>query len=385
MKYEAKGGGYFIAKNIKAGTSTSESFTKVSKTTKLCYRYDDEPPQHCSDKGSCFSEPLYLSSRITRSRNVNISFKSWLDPYPIGGYSSHASSIESYTISVSEVRPPAGNIDKKVVYTKIVNNTVNKLNLEINSSTPVLYRILLEVKDTAQNIRYARRFLLFDNSSKITSTDRNYTFQITSASSNTSYKWQTHHNEICLNWEGYFLNRFYRSYPLLDAIQTEYGISGIYEQRSGQIPVSGTPNVHGIVRYSISWSINNGTYTKPTDVPDFQNQRFCKQYLLSDGDTITFILTPVDIVGNVFSEKRTVRIDRSRPVIRNVWISENGFPALYLLNKNDLTKVEITFEALDPHSGIRNVRWAFGTSENKQELRNGTLAVQTNVRNGTCT
>lgn len=358
---------------------TTESYTKVTSSRSLCYRYDDLPPKHCSENGSCKAEPLFLSMRIIRFSTVSISFENWFDPYPDGFEQSSASTIESFAVSLSEIIPPSGQIDTNVVYSTTVNKTFSRLNFDIDSDKPVLYRVLLKVSDVAGNVRHARRFLLYDNSSKITSANTYATFLITSASQETNYTWQVHHGETCLNWTGHFFNNFYKNNQLLNAVQSELGINGVYEQSTGVLPVQGTKNVNGIVKYTISWSLNDEKNSLPFEVPDFQNQTFCENHSLRDGDRITFTVTPIDIVGNVYSESRSVHIDRSGPLIQNVWLTKNGFPILYLNKTGDLDTTELYFEALDPHSGIKSINWTFGVKETGEELQHGTVKVNTKV------
>lgn len=379
LTYEAKAGGYLTSKNLKTNEETTKSYTKVTSNRTLCYRYDNVSPQHCSENESCNVEPLSLSGRIIRSSLVVFSFEGWLDPYPDGFEKSYSSSVDSYTVSINEIIPPTGQVDAKVLYTTTVNNTVSRLDFDIDSSKPVLYRIMLTVRDAADNVRYARRFLLYDNSSKITSANTYSTFVVTSASRETNYMWQVNRREICLNWTGHFYNDFYKNNQLLNAVESEFDISGVYEQLNGPLPVQGTRNVDGIVRFTVEWSVNTLTNSTPVEVRDFQTQTFCNQYLLNDGDTITFTVRPIDIVGNVYSESRTVYIDRSSPLIQNVWLTTNGFPSLYIRKLEDIKTMEVGLEAMDPHSGVRSIHWTFGVKETGEELYSGSVAVKTKV------
>ena len=55
-----------------------------------------------------------------------------------------------------------------------------------------VYAVLLTVEDNAGNAQVARRFLIFDNNSTIsTYTDDNKQLRVTSAAKNTSYSWLT--------------------------------------------------------------------------------------------------------------------------------------------------------------------------------------------------
>ncbi|KAH3802479.1 hypothetical protein DPMN_156157 [Dreissena polymorpha] len=338
--------------------------------------------------GSCSSEPITLQKRVTRSTVSLIHFNGWVDPVPNGGESKTASTIESYQITVNEVPPSNGSL--KVDYTmnvytrKVLSSNVHEMELNLTSNSPRLYCITLEVKDIADNVRHSRRFMLYDNTSFIEAWKEN-PFQFDSASPKTNFTWQTHHNEICLIWKNYFINMFYLQNKLFNPIESEpHGhITGVYEQTTGLLPVGGTPNVHGIVQYFVSWKLNNGAFSVEQLVPDFLNQRFCTNLSVADGQTYTFNIRPVDIVDNTFNESRTVYIDRSPPLINNIWLKKDGYEMLYVHNSTDLSKMQMTFDALDPHSGLYNIKWEFGIADTSTVLASGYLPVG-QIKNSTC-
>ncbi|KAH3799514.1 hypothetical protein DPMN_153124 [Dreissena polymorpha] len=309
-----------------------------------------------------------------------VQFTGWVDPVPSGGASKTASTIESYQITVNEVPPSNGSL--KVDYTKntytrkVPSSDVHEMELNLTSNSPRLYCVTLEIKDIADNVRQSRRFMLFDNTSFIeTWKDNPYKFD--SASPETNFTWQTHHNDICLNWKNYFINMFYLQNELLNEIESEpHGhITGVYEQTTGLLPVGGTPNVHGIIQYFVSWKLNNGAFTEEQLVPNFLNQRFCTNLNVADGQTYTFNIRPVDIVDNTFNESTTVYIDRSPPHINNIWLKKDGYEMLYVHNSTDLSKMQMTFDALDSHSGLKNIKWEFGIADTSTTLTSGYLSV----------
>ncbi|KAH3802487.1 hypothetical protein DPMN_156165 [Dreissena polymorpha] len=330
--------------------------------------------------GSCSSEPIKLQKRVTRSTVSLIQFNGWVDPVPNGGKSKTASTIESYQITVNEVPPSNGSLKvdyTKNVYTrKVLSSNVHEMELNLTSNSPRLYCIKLEVKDIADNVRHSRRFMLYDNTSFIEAWKEN-PFQFDSASPKTNFTWQTHHNEICLIWKNYFINMFYLQNKLFNPIESEpHGhITGVYEQTTGLLPVGGTPNVHGIVQYFVSWKLNNDAFSVEQLVPDFLNQRFCTNLSVADGQTYTFNIRPVDIVDNTFNESRTVYIDRSPPLINNIWLKKDGYEMLYVHNSTDLSKMQMTFDALDPHSGLHNIIWEFGIADTYTVLTSGVSPV----------
>lgn len=378
LTYEVYGGGYLKSLDWTSAQAVhgAVAFQKTLTSRDICFRYDDTPPKHCSADGSCSSEPLRLEHRITRSHIHTINFKGWLDPVPDGGTPVHASGIEHYEIAVKEFMQPAKGI-LQVAETGIVKNirtTATNITLNLASGTPKLYCISLEVKDFANNVRHARRYLLYDNTSFI-ETSLQHPYWCTSASMATNFVWQTHHHEVCLSWDGHFVNRFYMENEFLNAIKTDPKgqIAGIYEQIDGVLPISGTKNVYGIIEYLISWSLDFGSFSEKISVPNFLNQSFCRYIALKDGQTYTFNVLAKDIINNTFNENITVHIDQSAPHLQNIWLIKDGYGALYVHDGTDLSKINLAFEALDTHSGILNINWTFAFADNGWILANGLL------------
>ncbi|XP_052788798.1 uncharacterized protein LOC128223561 [Mya arenaria] len=382
VEYEAKGGGYLKAKDTRTNADLSaKTYHKTEEHRTVCYRYDSQPPEHCSKQSTCIFEPLKINKLITRYTVHHVEFNGWIDPVPPGGASSTASSIEMYEIRVNEVLPSKGTL--KVDYTTNVlstkvNRTVTNMDLNLTSDKPRLYCLTLEVKDVAENIRQCRRFVLYDNSSSIQIWN-DKPFRFTSSSPVTNYTWQTHHSDVCIDWKDHFYNDFYIHNELLNPIEPDpHGfIIGAYEQKTGEIPVTGTLNVYGIIAYNVSWSMNHDPFSGEKPVPSFTNQSFCKDLNVKDGDTYTLNIKAIDIAGNTLSDNRTVFIDGSVPQINNIWLKKDGYEMLYVHNSTDLSKMQMTFNAFDPHSGLSKIHWTFGIADTMTELLSEHLAVRT--------
>ncbi|XP_053376618.1 uncharacterized protein LOC123534121 [Mercenaria mercenaria] len=387
--FEAYGGGYLKNVDITSISHTISEpvpYQKIKTSRELCYRFDNAKPVHCQAINICNIEPVSMHSRVTRSSVTTLTFNGWVDPIPDGGKNVQASGIESYQVTINEVLASKGNlkVDTAVVYTNKVNKTTSTMELNLTSDKPRLYSITLEVKDVADNVRQARRFMLYDNTSFIeTRPDKHY--RVTSASRQTNFDWQTHHHDICISWNDYFLNRFYLENELLNPIEPDpFGlINGTYEQNSGVLPVSGTPNVYGIIRFMLSWSLDGGSFSTETEVPNFLNQSLCREFKVSDGQTYMLKIRAVDIANNTYSENRSVHIDQSVPHINNIWLTKDGYRTLFVHHKTDLSTMQLHFETLDPHSGIRTIEWTFGTTDFGQDLLTGALAVGT-LSQSTC-
>lgn len=158
------------------------------------------------------TEPLKLSERLTNSSFIKVSFGGWPDPYPSLGTSSLASGIESYELSVYEViEATTGTLmrDTHAVAFYNYSKDITEVEIQLPEKNPMLYAIVLEVKDKADNVRQARRFVLHDNSSYVVKND-DIPFSVVSASNKTNYTWQVHYSSICYSWKNRFFNNKYK-------------------------------------------------------------------------------------------------------------------------------------------------------------------------------
>lgn len=374
VHYETLGGGFVQGFDTRTNKPlVNIPYLKTKSTMAVCYIYDNAPPQHCLEKKACDKSPLHVDNRITKSKHVQVYFDGWFDPLPNGGSQSSSSGLDRLELSMHEVSD--GSISGTSVFTQIINASQTSLSLNVPSATPRLYCLKLEVKDKAANVQFARRFILYDNTSCIKTRANKTTFYVSSASKLTHYLWQTHHNQICVMWKDYFFNDFYLNNPLLNGVQTNPDYTDIYEQTEGLLPVSGTSNVHGIIQFLFSWKVNNGTFSNETIVPSFTQQLLCSNLSVTDGQTYTLSIRATDIINNSFAEERTVFIDRSVPLISNIWIRKDDRERLFVHGNSDLSKMKLSFETFDPHSGIYSIEWNFGTENSGHLLGKGTIKV----------
>ena len=427
--------------------TTQESVTDTYKRTEsreeLCFMYDDSAPTHCIGSRACSARMLHLDHRITSNPDIHVAFSSWIDPIPAGGSRSHASGISKFIVKLfrvveldkttlqmtypslktKEMGPSDAHINIKDCFTgnlsikikclaklshvfvfnvtmlvyefNITTLMVKYPGLETNlknpseSSTditlpdePALYTVVLEVHDGAGNVGRARRFVLYDNSSTVALFGDKYLRSV-SASSQTNYTWQTHHGPTCFNWTGRYYNTYHLNFNLLRAIKTADGISPDYDQTTGPMPVSGTPNINGIVRFDYTWKLNNQSFQPYRTVRNIFSQSFCEDLRPSDGQRYTFQIKPIDINSRYLTEKCILHVDQSPPDINNIRLMKDGYIQLSIQTISDLSETELHFEAMDKHSGLNgSIQWTLGTSEGSGAVGGGRIAVyQTYVRN----
>ena len=401
--FEIESGGFFKYKDFETHPKGDETYTPQAISKSLCINFDDEVPDHCASDLSnpCNKLPLRLDRRITRTGKVSVLVgDGWRDPWPKHGLPEHASGIQNISVELLQVKPLTRNMlevvkaslnpeIKKVI--SVHKYSVNKREIVVDHNitfilpkSPVLYCAMLEVHDVAGNVRYSRRFVLFDNISTIEITHK-YQLKITSASSTTGLKWQTNHNSVCVNWKHRYYNSHYINNNLLAPIKSDinYGITGIYDQEIGKLSVNGTKSINGLTGFIYSYSLNNGPYTSEKYMSDFEKESICFNFFLSDGDTYTFRITAEDVMENRLAENVTVHIDRTVPDISNMWLVRNKNKKLFVHHSVDLSHMVLQFEAMDPHSGIFSMEWFLGTQVNTSDVGKGALPavnVSTSVR-----
>ncbi|XP_069134359.1 uncharacterized protein [Argopecten irradians] len=263
--------------------------------------------------------------------------------------------------------------------TPVVNIHVNaSQSIEIcipdNLPNPAMYGIVLDVKDVANNVKHARRFVMFDNSSVILARDGNPLHSTTAAAS-TGYKWQTNHGDLCYSWKDRYHNDKLK--VLLRPIKPDYHghFTGIYEQISGILPVSGTENVDGITEFYFSLSNDTSILFVNETVRNVTTQKICLSLPLQDGETYRFDIVAKDIMNHTFSEHVYTHVDSSEPEIFDIGLEKDGYKLLNVHNSSDLSKMILKFNALDIHSGLYSVDWSLGTSFGGHDIGNGSLGI----------
>ncbi|OWF42246.1 Hemicentin-1 [Mizuhopecten yessoensis] len=385
LRFHPKAGGRFISKNMQTHSTRTERYTKTERYRDLCYIYDSAKPEHCSVISSCTDETLTASSRITRSGIISLSTSGWTDPFPAGGNTLHSSGIESFRLTIHDVKESGSHnlfMDSgKVAGTTDIDMIQNSMiSLQLPEHEPALYGLLLEVKDVANNVRQTRRFILYDNSSLI-KVDSTYKLHVSSAAVNTNYTWQTAHRDVCVSWrDRYYNNKFVHFNPLRPIQADGHGlVQQAYDQTMGTLPVTGTPNVHGISMFS--YELTKETFgqniTISSDsISNVSSQSVCIPHVVVDGDIYIFMLNASDIVGNAFHESIQVFIDASPPVISNAWLVREGHQQLFVHNSTDLFRMQLEFDSYDTHSGLIQVLWWFYETDPETLLGQGAEGVR---------
>ncbi|XP_046562580.1 uncharacterized protein LOC124271469 [Haliotis rubra] len=377
-------GGSFDYKNFHGDLVGNERFTALAENKTICFRYDNAAPVHCTtdSRFPCSSAtPMRLSTRTTKFPNITVEVSGWIDPYPLRGSPEKASGVKYYQVDVYGVK----HLDLNTLDVDYDNNIFHSTNLTGSSvnitvslpSEPAMYVTYVEVHDVAGNVGYSRRFLLYDNSSEL-EVRTTKVLRVISASKDTRYTWQIHHGDILLEWNERYHNEHYinNNYFCHVKEDTDTGISGVYDQVTGILPVTGTVSINGITSFKYQWSLNNGSKTSWASVSDFTNQSLSLGLNLTDGESYEVWIEAQDIMLNTIVESVVVHIDRSVADIADTWLVRDGTSQVYVHNNTDLSTMVLQFRAWDVHSGITSVLWALGTTDAGSDLGNGALPVR---------
>ena len=97
-------GGYYKLQDNQGNFNGTETFPRTEKSNRVCFIFEETKPAHCTETGgTCSSEPMELSTRLTRYPEVNIQVTGWSDPVPSGEGSTFTSGIEKYRLEVHGV------------------------------------------------------------------------------------------------------------------------------------------------------------------------------------------------------------------------------------------------------------------------------------------
>ena len=220
-----------------------------------------------------------------------------------------------------------------------------------------MYAIYLWVLDSTQegpNFQISRRFVLSDNTSYVELNEAHPLF-VSTASSESNLEWQTHLNRVKLYWSKHFYNTWHVHTNLLLPIRSEgnMSISGPFEQETGELPISGTPNVDGIVNFQYGYhrlSVTGEENVALKDVPDALTERLIvTDFNPEDGDVVEFRIKAIDIMNNTLDDNVTIMIDSTDPLIKDMYLMKDGYRQIFVHNSTDLSDMDMTFKSYDPH------------------------------------
>ncbi|CAG2200188.1 unnamed protein product [Mytilus edulis] len=272
VTFSATSGGFIRYKNINQPLSNREYYTGKTKENVIHFKFDYEDPVHCmNDSTPCLDKPLHLDEDITQ-KSITPKWTGWNDRLSgISRYSVELWKMEYSNDSKHLREPLIATTNPVPVFMQEVNNTPSLLFPTFTPSQPGVYSCILEVSDNANNTQYARRFVIFDRTSQVT-TRKNNPLYCSSASKAANFTWQTNVDDgtgntiIDITWKdhfvnlehekGHFLSRIAIYQPRLDdgGRRVNYKkILPIFDDNEGLRTRNAIPNVNSIVLFEFAY------------------------------------------------------------------------------------------------------------------------------------
>ena len=219
-----------------------------------------------------------------------------------------------------------------------------------------LYVWALDHTQESSNFRIARRFVLVDNTSYVL-TSEDDPIVPTTANPDSDYEWQIDLIPIVIDWTNHFYNTWHVHTNLLLPIRTDdnssMAITGVFEQETGELPVSGTANVDGVVNFQYQYykiSNSGDEEIEWQNVPDPLSQTLTLSTLgIDDGDTVGISIKAIDIMNNTLVDSIVLYIDSSPPTVEEMYLVKDGYRYLFVHDSTDLSQMDMQFSAYDAH------------------------------------
>lgn len=203
-------------------------------------------------------------------------------------------------------------------------------------SEPGIYSCILEVSDEANNTRYARRFVIYDKTSRVTVQD-DYPLYCTSASESSGYIWQTNINNdingktrVDISWADHFVNEVHEAGHFLSPVgpyearlmdggrRVDYKkIEEAFDDFEGERERSGIENANSIVKFEFAHQIPPVEVTNIawSMIAGLKQNTSCILSGVDDSYVHEFFVRATDIMGNQKMTSTIVRFDSSKPSI----------------------------------------------------------------------
>ena len=269
--------------------------------------------------------------------------------------------MKGYEIEVRDVIPTPHELYADwASFATYVSEGGEMVNISLpDREQPHMFALYLWALDSTQespNYRIARRFVLVDNTSDVVTND-NYTMVVTTAYELADFEWQVELAPIIVRWAGRFYNTWHVHTNLLLPIRTDdnssMAITGVFEQETGELPVTGTDNVDGVVEFQYRYykiSEGDDEEIEWTAVPDPLSQTVTLSTLsIADGDTVSISIKAIDVMNNTLDDDIIVYVDSSPPTIDEIYLVKDGYRYLFVHDSTDLSEMNMTFVAYDAH------------------------------------
>ncbi|XP_069110954.1 uncharacterized protein [Argopecten irradians] len=332
--------------------TTSSSLLRQNRTYSIHGQidigFDFQLPEHCKPT-TCSDDPLQVSPEISKGP-ITINWNGWRDSL---------SGIKHYILQIYKMEPDTTGYLRQPP-DAIFSNTTQTTRMSYLPSDPGVYAILITVEDRASNRNYARRFVLYDNVSRIEFDKTNHLY-FASATKASSYHWQSNATFMVANWRNHFVNSIHEKGHFLSRIDSSpiiidnTSIVPAYDDEEGKIKLTATPNSRGIIRFDYIGPLS----TAPDDPPpetepwiplDVSHDSLDTKFpARGDGTSMKVWVKAYDVMGHTAVDSAYVFFDSSPP-------TTDSNVAVLQKNYNKFSS-RVSMEATDRESGIFQVHW----------------------------
>ncbi len=298
-----------------------------------------------------------------------------------GGWSDTPSQVTKYKIEVHKLvyDSESGYLNEEVntQYEKEIESNDQSSYTDDTNSLPSQgpYSIILFVFDTAGNVQYARRIVVYDEGSELKEDDA-IPLVISSGFEEPEINsfWHNSTTEpVVVSGKGHFFN---------ENLKTDNWLAPVSERVPPVLAEFddedryGVNNSLGITSLFFQYIIDQeagqsvAAQTQPSSFP-FETDDLALAAVefspdVSDGDSVTIWFEARDFKNNdPVYESVLVHIDSSSPVVDNLGLVKSGVSDfLSLYGSKSLLNLDVTFEAQDIHSGLDRIQWTLETDSN---------------------
>ncbi|XP_048243311.1 uncharacterized protein LOC124141844 isoform X1 [Haliotis rufescens] len=351
FSYATSNGGYVNVRNKETKTLATHYYSGATQTHTFTMTIDLVEPYHCTGSTACVGSMLTAPNAI-KSPTVNLRWSGWVDD---------DAGVDHFVREVYELHAVGDELrDKRRVDTTTLTSSSTANNYTL--TTAGVYSVVLSAYDKAGNHRSARRILIYDSSSIVT-TQSNKQLRVTTASSATS-EWQTTSSAVTVDWTNRYINTVHHSNKWLHGVASSGGVGSDYDDNEGVRSVAAINNVQGVTRFLSSYKVDHKggwSITSPPVNKEFVSQGLSQSQTitpsLADGDTVRFWIRAYDIKSDLKEENVTVHIDTSPPVIENLWLTRGDRLNISVHSVEEFTEMTMEWVAYDEHSGLEAVSW----------------------------
>lgn len=371
-------GGFLNISNLDENETTSYYYQGSPVIGIALYVIDVQPPVHCSINSSCHSNQYILDY----SRSLSSLGVTW------GGWSDIPSGVADYRVEIAKlIYNEADKILSESETLESSNNLDHTGTTNVYSATFTLesegpYSIFLAVADTAGNNQYARRVVVYDDTSVLKTNETKPLIVVGGAKEGEAYWHNSTTDPIIVSGLGHFYNTNLKTSNWLAPVANHTSPIPSYFDDPGQ---GGIPNAQGVTRLSYDTAVDKTGGTSdismmepvsfPHETDNLAIDNIPVNFMAVDGYSVTIWFEAIDFRFNRITDFLLVHIDSTPPEVSGLGLVYNSVSGLVLHGSPSLLDLNIEFQASDPHSGLWSIEWAIHQAGLSDPVGSGTVPV----------